>query len=281
MTGIDTSTAAIAWRPDSTTFHAADVLPEALYVAATTKAGDVVGDAPAVRVAYIGDDTATVTAEADDIDLAAPTLAEVTVQTCKVSQLLRVSNEQYAQEGTAVQLSQSVARALVRRADTLLVSEAAPTPPALAPAAGLLNYSGVVDGGEITGSLDGLIELIAELETNLSMPSHILLSPQAWAAFRQLKIDTDSNASLVGAGTTDAARLLLSLPVLVNPALPADEGLVIDRSAIVSAYGPVRVDVSTDRYFEADSVGIRATWRVGHAVVRPNRLGKFTIGAGS
>jgi HK97 family phage major capsid protein len=276
---IDTSSAAVAWRPDSTVFAPGDVIPGSLYVAATTKAGEVLGDAPSVRVAYLDDDTADFSAEGTEIDLSTPTLAEVTVYTAKVSQLLRVSNEQYAQPGTAQQLSESVARALTRRADAALVSETAPTPPAQAPAAGLLNYPDVVDGGEISGSLDALIELLADLESNLSVPSHILVGPRAWAAFRQLKVEANSNASLIGAGTQDAAARLLSLPVLVNVALPDDGGLVIDRSVVVSAYGPIRVDTSMDRYFEADSVAIRATWRVGHALVRPERCGKFTIAA--
>jgi HK97 family phage major capsid protein len=75
--------------------------------------------------------------------------------------------------------------------------------------------------------------------------------------------------------------MLLSLPVLVNPAMPAHTGLVIDRTAVVSAVGPLVVATSTDRYFDSDSVALRATWRAGHAVVRPDRIGKFAITAGS
>jgi hypothetical protein len=37
----------------------------------------------------------------------------------------------------------------------------------------------------------------------------------------------------LGAGTSDAQQLLLSLPVLVNPAVPDYTGLVIDRNAVV------------------------------------------------
>jgi hypothetical protein len=40
----------------------------------------------------------------------------------------------------------------------------------------------------------------------------------------------------------------------------------------------VAVATSTDAYF-ADSVGYRVTWRIGHTVPRPNRLGTLTVAA--
>jgi hypothetical protein len=30
-------------------------------------------------------------------------------------------------------------------------------------------------------------------------------------------------------------------------------------------------------YFSSDGVGIRATWRTGHGIPRPERIGKFTV----
>jgi HK97 family phage major capsid protein len=83
----------------------------------------------------------------------------------------------------------------------------------------------------------------------------------------------------LGAGTSDAQQLLLSLPVIVNNAIDDHASLVIDSRAVVSAVGTVQVATSTDAYFAADSVGYRVTWRIGHAVPRPNRLGKFNVAA--
>lgn len=276
-----TTNSAAAWRPDVYTFAPADAVPEALYVQCSTVSGSIEGDAPSVRVAYVTDDEATFTAEGSPIDEAQPGLSEVLVHTSKVTQLVRLSNEQYKQTSTAAQLSQSVSRAITRRADIAFVAEPAPSP-GVAPVAGLLNTASIVDGGEVSGSLDGLVDLIAQLQVNLSIPSHVLLDPLGWAAFRKLKTGEAYNSTLLGAGTTDAQTLLLSLPVIVNVALPAYTGLVIDRNAVVSAVGPVNVATSSDVYFDSDSVGLRATWRVGHAVVRPDRIGKFTIaGSGS
>jgi HK97 family phage major capsid protein len=276
-----TANSAAAWAPDQFTFAAADAVPESLYVTCTTVAGSIEGDQPSVRAAYVVDDEATFTAEGSPIDEAQPGLSEVLIHTAKVTQLVRLSNEQYRQTSTPAQLSQSVSRAITRRADIALVAEPAPSP-GVAPVAGLLNTSGLVDGGEVSGSLDALVDLIAELQTNLSTPTHVLLDPLGWASFRKFKTGTAYNSTLLGAGTTDAQALLLSLPVVVNVALPAYSGLVIDRNAIVSAVGQVNIATSSDVYFDSDSVGLRATWRVGHAVVRPNRCGKFTVaGSGS
>jgi len=193
---------------------------------------------------------------------------------------VRVSSEQWGQPSTATQFSQSVARALVRRADIAFLAEHAPTAPAVAPVAGLANTAGLVDGGAVSGNLDALIDLVAELEENLATPSHIVVSPTTWAALRRLKVGGQGvNESLLGAGTTDAAPMLLSLPVLTNIAVPAGVGFVVDRNAIVSAVGPVRVANSEHEFFSSDSIAVRATWRIGHAVVRPERIGKFTIAA--
>jgi hypothetical protein len=61
------------------------------------------------------------------------------------------------------------------------------------------------------------------------------------ADWRKLKTADDSNESLVGAGVTDAIPLLLGLPVLVNREMPSYSGVMLDRSAVVSAVGEVYV----------------------------------------
>lgn len=272
-----TGNSAYPWRPDITTFAAPDVLGEALINQCSTVAGAIEGDAPSVRVAYINDDEATFIAEASEIPEAEPELAECVVFTGKISQLIRVSREQYYSDGTADQLASSVARALIRKADNAFLAQAEPTPPATNPAAGILNVAGIVEGDSVTGSLDALVDLVAELQSNGGTPSHILVDPFGWAQLRKLKFATDSNQSLLGAGTVDADPMLLSLPVIVNVAVPQLTGVVIDSSAIVSAVGPVQVATSADAYFSTDDIALRATWRIGQNIVRPDRVGVFAI----
>ena len=98
-----------------------------------------------------------------------------------------------------------------------------------------------------------------------------------WSEIRKLKIGTAYNATLLGAGTSDAQQMLFSLPVYVNRAMTDYSGVVLDKYAIVSAVGPVPVSTSEHQYFSSDSIALRATWRFGHVVVRPERIGKFTI----
>ena len=201
------------------------------------------------------------------------------MHTAKVTQLVRLSREQWMQQSTPEQLSASVSRAVTRRGDIAFVAEPAPVGPAVAPVAGVYNVSGIVDGDEVSDSLDALVDLVATLESNLSTPSHIITDPLGWAELRKLKVGASYNQSLLGAGTTDAKPMLLSLPVLVNPAMEAHTGLVVDQTAIVSAVGGVQVANSEHALFEYDSVLLRATWRFGHVVVRPDRIGKFTVAA--
>lgn len=276
-----TPVSAVPWRPDINSFAPADVIPDALILETSLVVGSIEGDAPSVRVAYIDDAAATFVAEASPIPEAEPDLAECVVYTGKISQLIRVSREQYYQNGTADQLSMSVGRALVRKADEAFISQVAPTPPATGPAAGLLNISDIIEGDSVGDDLDPLVDLIATLQGNDGMPSHIVVAPTTWAALRKLKYGTGSNQSLLGAGTNDADQMLLGLPVLVNSRVPALKGLVIDKNAVVSAVGPVMVATSVDTYFASDDIALRATWRIGQNIVRPDRIGFFEVEDGS
>jgi HK97 family phage major capsid protein len=161
-------------------------------------------------------------------------------------------------------LASSVARALTRKADEAFIAQAAPVGPATAPPAGLLNVVGVVAGGEVTGSLDGLVDLVAELESNGSEPSMIVMDPLGYSTIAKLKTNnTDSNESLVGAGAGAPTMTLLGLPVVKNRFVEPYSGVVIDKTAITSAIGPIRVDTDTSTYFAYDSVAVPSP-RPGH-----------------
>jgi HK97 family phage major capsid protein len=272
-----TLTSAKAWSPDVTAIAPDLAVPDALILATSTVSGNIEGDEPACRCQYVDDASAGFVAEGATISESNPNLAEVLVYTGKIAQLIRLSREQFSQPNASQLLSVSVARAVTRAANIAYLAQPNPVGPAVTPPGGLLNVAGIVDGGAIADNLDGLVDLIAELEANFAVPSHIILSPTAWASLRKLKAGTELSSSLLGAGTTDAVPMLLSLPVLVDPAVPADTGMVIDKTSVVSAVGKVMVAVSDQVYFAADSVGLRCTWRFGQNVVRPNRIGKFTV----
>lgn len=124
--------------------------------------------------------------------------------------------------------------------------------------------------------------LLADLEGQGSTPSMVILDPLGYAELAKLKTEASSNQSLIGAGVTAGELTLLGLPVVKNRFVTAGAGLVIDRAAVISAVGPIRVDTSSDSAFSSDAVQIRCTWRIGWNVVRPERIGTFTVaGAGS
>lgn len=274
-----TLTASQVWRPDRNVFNPADALTDALILQHSTVAGVINGDQPALRVAYVTDDAAQFTAEGAEIPEANPGLDQVLVHTAKITQLVRLSAEQWYQEGTAGELSQSVRRAITVKANSAFLTQPAPSSPAVTPPAGILNIAGTIAGDPVTGDLDTLVDLLAALGSNGGNPSGIILSPTAWASLRKLKTAVGSAVSILGAGTADATPMLLGVPVTVTNALTGDNGIVIDDSAIVSAVGPVEVAANEAIYFATDGVGLRATWRIGWNIVRPNRIGKFTVTA--
>ena len=274
-----TITSARAWAPDLTAFAPTDVIGNALILQTSTVTGRVEGDEPAVRVAFVDDAAAAFVAEGVAIDESDPDLAEVLVYTGKVSQLVRLSREQFSQNGTASMLSESVRRAVVKKANAAYLTQVAPTPPAVTPPAGIINVTGIEDGGAIAADLDALVDVIATLQGNDANPTHIVVNPVAWASLRKFKTATGSAQSLLGAGTNDADRMLLDLPVIVTNALASGTGLVLDRTAIVSAVGDVMLARSEHAYFSSDSIALRCTWRFGANLVHPDRVAKFTVTA--
>jgi HK97 family phage major capsid protein len=272
-----TSNSAFSWSPDVTTIAPSEAVPEALILTTSTVSGAVEGDAVAVRAAYIDDATAGFTGEGAPIDEADPNLAEVVVYTGKVSQLVRLSREQWSQDTTSALISASVGRAVTKAANLAYIAQAAPVGPATTPPAGLLNIAGIVNGGPITDDLDALADALATLEANGATPSHIIASPSAWGYLRKFKVGTSRNDTLLGAGTQDLEKRLLGIPVLTSSAVPTGKLIVVDNTAIVSAVGQIQVAVSDQVYFNSDSVGVRCTWRFGANLVKPNRIAHLTV----
>jgi len=130
-----------------------------------------------------------------------------------------------------------------------------------------------------SSSIDTVDAEQARAVTNDGSPTHWLLSPTAWASLRKIKTGTGYASSLLGAGTSDTVKMLLDLPVLVTPAMTASTGMLVDKNAIVSAVGSVLVAQSEHAFFSSDSIALRCTWRFGQNVVKPNRIGKFTVAA--
>ena len=82
---------------------------------------------------------------------------------------------------------------------------------------------------------------------------------------------------MLGAGTNEVEKRLLGIPVLTTNAVPRGELLVVDKNAIVSAVGDVKVATSADYYFNSDSIALRVTWRFGANLIHPDRVARLTV----
>lgn len=277
-----TLNSARAWSPDLASFAPSEVVPDALILRTSTVVGEVEGDAPFVRVAWVNDASADFTAEGAPIPEADPGLDETLVATGKVSQLVRISREQWSQERTSELLSDSVRRAVVKRANAAYIAQLAPTAPAVTPPPGLLNVPGITDGGVLGYNLDVIVDAIAGIEAAGGMASHIILDPATWALIGKIKSATGSEIPLIGAPGSSAqapARALLGVPIITDAAMAPGTLLVVDKTAIASAVGQVRVASSEHAYFTSDSIGLLCTWRIGWNVMHPDRIVKIDTGA--
>lgn len=280
VTGITTSTSSTGWHPDQTFYAPVDFIPQALVMQTSTIAGDVDGDQVVCRVPYVRDsgdsgNGATPKAELELLDDDRPELAEVEIRTTKVGRLATISTEQFEKEGTAAQLAASFCRDIARRADVALLGGITDR------IVGLRDLPGATEAASpVVGNLDALVDLLAELEVAGATPTAILLDPRSWAVLRKLKTGDGRNDTLLASGATDTAPRLLDLPVLRSRFMPPGDGLVIDKNELISAVGQVRVAQSEHAQFNRDGVVLRATFRFGWAVPRPDRIGRFTVGTG-
>src|SRR3954468_17470487 len=77
---ITTTPAAVAFRPDITTFEPTTVLDQAAILKhSTVDSTRILGDAPVVRVGYVADDTAEFVAEGAEIPESDPALSEIDI----------------------------------------------------------------------------------------------------------------------------------------------------------------------------------------------------------
>lgn len=277
-TPFSTPDAAKAFAMDVKGVAPKDVIAQALILQCSTKAANVEGDAPAVRIPFVSlEDQPDWVAEGDEIPEADPDDTEKVIYTSKIAELIAVSREQYGQEDVASLLDDAVRDALIRKANRRFLAQAAPTPPATNPPAGLINQGISSVLTPIEDNLDPVVDAIAAIETAGGTATHILAHPVAWAELCKLKLATDSNASLIGAGTDGAQRQLLNVPVLVDRDVPLASMLVLDRKAVLSAYGQVQIARSDHFYFNRDTIGIRATFRFGATVSDTNRVVMVTV----
>jgi HK97 family phage major capsid protein len=263
-------------RPDIHQFPPEDLLPDALIITATTKVGVVAGDAPVVRCPFIDVDNVEFVPEGAEIGVAPIDSKEAVIATGALAVVTVVSVDQYQQTGVGGLLANELRRAMTQKADAALISQAAPTAPAITPPPGLLNQPHAT-GGTVEDDLDAVVDGIAAVEADGGKVDLIIASPQSWAAVSKLKTAEDSNESLLGPAGVAAERVLLSVPVVVNAAMPADGLLLLEKRSVLSAYGVLELANSEHSNFRRRAVETRLWWRVGAVIARPERVVELDV----
>jgi len=257
------------------------IIPNALIMLATSKAGEVEGDQPAVRVpAVMVDDEIGFVPEGAPIPESDQDLDELVIHTGKIAQLIKVSREQLSQPDALTTILNGQRRDLTAKADWAFLQQPAPVAPATHPPAGLLHFAS--DAGPLEGNLDALIDAQTLVHSvgdvsGEELPVIVIASPNSYAYLRKLKKGTGSEENLLGAGVEVGPPYVLGMPVYVKKSMPENKIVVLDRSQVLSAYGDVQVARSDEFYFGSDNVALRATFRFGVGVLEPQAVQVLTI----
>lgn len=267
-----TTTAAKAWAPDQVAmFSPDDMLTDALILQTGTHVGNVEGDEPRVIAPYVATDPeAGFVAEGTEIEIADLTMSEVTISTDKIGVITATSRELIYQPGAAERIALSLRRSVTQKADTAFMANA--TDPT-----GLLEIAGIDTAGTLEGNLFAAYDAVAAIEADGGQATHLLVNPIDWAKLSKVPTGEGSNQSLLANVTDPATRSLAGVPVIVHSAVTEGTALMLDKHEVLTAYGELQLARSDDVFFTSDSVGIRATWRIGWTVVRPTRLQKLTV----
>lgn len=277
-TGTTTASSRGIWG-DATYLNATDVIPSALLLTQATQAGALAGDAPVIRVPFIGArPTATIVREGERIQESNPTLDEMAYRTIKIALVSRMSNEA-ASNGSATELvSASLQNAVTFKADDVFLNgDPAVADPAGRPVLGMLNGGAAMATGNITDSLDPLLDVLGTIGDNGGNPTALIMSFGTWAQL--LKLKASANVPLLNPDVANApAPVLFGVPVVFNTAMPSGRILVHDAAEVYASVSQVTVAKSADYYFDSDSSAIRVTFRCGFGVIHPDRFGVLTVG---
>ncbi|MEE8684891.1 phage major capsid protein [Bifidobacterium mongoliense] len=257
-----------SFYPD-TVFDPGEVVPDALILKVATVTQGIEGDDTAVRIPYVKTDPESgFTKEGADINESDAELDEVVVKTNKIAVLTKQSREAMTPNTSAEHLAAGMQRSVIIKANAALLSnDSDPT--------GLLNQTGIIDGGTLTDNFDPISDAITSVEAHGGTASCIVMDPYSWGMLCKLK--TDNKTLQLGSPAEQTERKLYGLPVYVTPQMTKGMILVIDSTNLVAAVGDIDLITDSSFYFGSDSIAHRLTWRVGWSLVHPDRLAKIKV----
>lgn len=252
------------------------IQPLAAASVAFTTATVVRTDGATFRVPTVLEDpTAVWLAEGAEIPASDPELGELTVTPKKIAGMVVVSRELASDSSPAAAevVGLGLARDIARRIDIAFYgSLSSPAPPGLASVSGVQTVVGPVT------DIDTYAEAISLAETVGAKISSFAMSPASALSLSTVKEATGSARPLLGTDAVEAGqRRVLGVDVTVSPSIPDGTVWGYDRTRVWTVLRQdVQLDVDGSRYFELDSVAIRATLRCAFAFAHPASIVKVT-----
>jgi HK97 family phage major capsid protein len=234
--------------------------------------------APDFRIPIVTDDVnAGWYAEAEEIGETSPATDELVVTPRKLAALTVISNE-LAQDSTPdaqAVVGQSIARDLARKLDTAFFGAAAGQAPP-----GLEDLTGhnTVDAGAGWSNLDPFAAAMYAADGEGRRLTAFVANSTDALTLSTLKDVDGSNRPLLGDPIEGTRRTILGVPLFVTPAVPPGTvwGIPRDVSMVVRRTD-VNLVIDRSRYFERDSVGIRATMRVAFGWPHPAAVQRIVL----
>ena len=276
--------------PDISSDHASLLLPEQvgdLVVQPVDRASIAVEvstvvttDSSTFRVPIVDADVAAGwVAEGADIPATSAGTDELLVTPRKLAALTVISRELANDSSPAAQqvVGESIARDIARKLDAAYFGAAVGAAPN---GLGDLIGFGDIDAGAAWANLDPFAEAVYAADAEGREVTAFVANSADALLLSTLKDDSGSNRPLLGDPIDGTRRRILGVPLYVTPAVPAGTVWAIPRTvALVVRRSDVDLAVDHSRYFEKDSVGVRATMRVAFAFPHAAAVQRITLTA--
>ena len=148
---------------------------------------------------------------------------------------------------------------------------------------GIFRQSGIATGVLDVTDVDSLIDAVATAQANFVQPTHWVMTPATFAAFRKIKVGSTDARYVIDPQTVQngTAFQLLGLPVIVTNHIPnasgkARVGLVDFSRVAVVRDNDSEVYVAEDTLANYDTKAIRVTARFDVALLQPKAVTLLT-----
>lgn len=222
-------------------------------------------------------------AEGEEITPTDATMTEIIVRPSKVAGLSVISRELATDSSPSAQqlVGDGLAQSIATKIDAAFFGNTTANGPS-----GLLSLADVqtVDTGAGIVDTDPFAEAISKAEEVGAVITSFVANPADVLALSKLKkLTTGSNEPLLTADPTQPTRRqVLGVPVISSPAVAVGDVWAIPAAKVmVVLREDVTLAVDESAYFSSDSIGVRATVRVGYAYPHEAAIVRLTAAGGS